>query len=178
MSWRWNGVIILPVEEYILQPLSPDDGHDIYEMLQRIGSNENEFKNDVYGMSFDQYRQWLLLQSKWAMGIDLPDGYVAQSIFWLYYNNEPVGMGKLRHALTDASRNAGGNLGYAIARPYRGRGFGVKLAELLAQKAKELGIDEVLATVEKYNPASKRVLEKAGGVLVAESPERWYIRFY
>lgn len=36
-----------------------DDIVGIYNMLQEIALNENGFNNMVYGMSFDQIKQWL-----------------------------------------------------------------------------------------------------------------------
>lgn len=48
---------------------------------------------------------------------------------------------------------------------------------LLVKKADEMGVGEKLATVEIYNPASKRAIEKAGGKLVKETAERWYYEF-
>lgn len=38
--------------------------NDIYEynMLQDIGANENGFTNEVNGMSFEQYNEWLIQQ--------------------------------------------------------------------------------------------------------------------
>lgn len=163
--------------EITLRNLRPEDGKDIYNMLQNIGSDENEFHNDVNGMSFTQYKEWLETMSNWAQGEDLPEGYVRQWIFWLYDGDVPVGMGKLREKLTLQSRDLGGNIGYAISVEHRGKGYGNVLFSLLLQKAKELGIEEVLSTVEKTNPVSKAVQLKCGGKLIKENEKRWYFSF-
>jgi predicted acetyltransferase len=42
--------------------------------------------------------------------------------------------------------------------------------------AKSGNCPELLATVKKYNYASKRVMEKCSGELVRETDERWYYR--
>lgn len=86
-------------------------------------------------------------------------------------------MGKIRRRLTEYSRRIGGNIGYAISADYRGKGYGTELMRLLVKKADEMGVGEKLATVEIYNPASKRAIEKAGGKLVKETAERWYYEF-
>lgn len=164
-------------EKLYLRQLSVDDGDDIYNLLQQIEANEHEFKNDVYGMSDIEYKEWLMLQDNWAHNKCLPEGYVPQSIFWLFRDETPVGFGKIRHRLNNHSRVIGGNIGYAIGKPYRGNGYGTELMRLLVAKADELGVAEKLATVEKDNPASKHAIEKAGGKLVKETDERWYFIF-
>lgn len=154
--------------------LKSSDGEEIYKMLQTIESNENEFKNPVNGMSYEDYKQWLLVQEQWSKGENLPTGYVPQTIFWLYDGKKPVGVGKIRHHLTEASRNVGGNIGYGISASERCKGYGKTLVTLLKEKCNEMGIDERLLTVEKYNPTSKAVIEKCGGKLIKENTERWF----
>ena len=100
----------------VLKKLTVDDNEDVYNLLQSIDTNENEFKNPVNGMTYDQYKMWLIQQNDWSNDLNLPDGYVGQTIFWLYDSEKPIGMGKIRHKLTDSSREAGGNIGYAISK--------------------------------------------------------------
>lgn len=161
----------------LLKELNVEDGTDIYEMLQKIGSNENAFKNEVNGMTYEEYEEWLLKQKAWSEGKMLPPGYVKQWTFWLYDNSEPIGYGKLREKVTEQSRNFGGNLGFAIVPEKRGMGCGTFLFKELLTIAKEKSIKELYSTVEKYNYASKTVHEKVGGVLVEENAERWVFRF-
>lgn len=161
--------------DLLLKQLSVDDGIKVYNMLQRIGKDENEFTNDVNGMSYDEYKQWLIKQDNWSKGLDLKPGYVIQTTYWLYNGVTPVGYGKIRDKLTPASRERGGNIGYAIDPQYRGKGYGTFLMKNLIEKAKEKKIKERLATVQKYNYASKHVIEKCGGKLIYENNLRWYL---
>lgn len=148
-----------------------------FDLTQTILSNENEFKNEAYGLNIETFKKWLLQQSNWANGINLPNGYVPQVIYWFYVDNLPVGMGKIRLKLTESSLNIGGNIGYAIGKPYRGKGYGTIFLKLLIEEAKRIGVNDILLTVEKYNPASKHAIEKAGGILVKENKERWFFTF-
>lgn len=50
------------------------------------------------------------------------------------------------------------------------------LLKSLIDIAKAGNYPELLATVKKYNYASKRVMEKCNGELVRETDERWYYR--
>ena len=162
---------------FVLKPVSNQDGEDVFNMLQHIDAEENAFKNPVKGMSFSEFKQWVKQQQDWASGRNLPEGYVAQTIYWLLVNDIPVGIGKIRHKLTTESRKKGGNIGYAISSEYRGKGYGSILLKLLLKEADSLGLDEKILTVEKFNYASKRVIEKNAGRLFDENDERWFFSF-
>ena len=162
----------------ILKELTTLDSTDVYEMLQRIGPAENEFHNDVNGMTFEEYKQWLKKQHSWSMGDELPAGYVKQWTYWLYEDEVPIGYGKLRERATEESKEFGGNIGFAIDPLYRRKGYGNVFFRLLLDKAKTLGIKEVFSTVEKFNYASKTIHENCGGCLIKEDEIRWYFIFY
>ncbi len=161
-----------------LHRLSQDDGRDIFEMLKGIHEIENSFTNPTYRMTFSEFQEWLYEQKHWDKGELLPKGYVAQSIFWLYDDTTPVGMGKIRHELTERSRKNGGNIGYAISRPFRGKGYGSALLELLLKEARSIGVNEVILTIDRGNEASRIVCEKNGGILFDEDKEKWFYRFW
>lgn len=158
-----------------IQQLSIDDGIDIYNMLKMIASNENEFTNPVQKMSFEQYKEWLILMDKWSRGEGLKEGYVPQTIYWLYDENIPIGIGKIRHALTESSRKFGGNIGYAISKEFRGKGYATVFLKMLLSEMNKMNITERVLTVEKNNPSSKRVIEKNGGKVIEENSDRWIL---
>lgn len=161
----------------VLQELTVNDGIDIFNMLQRIGSSENEFHNDVNGMNYDEFKSWLHLQHSWSLGKQLPNGYVKQWTYWLIVDEIPVGYGKLREKVTEQSKQFGGNIGFAIDPNERGKGYGNLLFGLLLKEASNKNIKEVFSTVEKYNYRSKKVHEKYGGKLIDEDSVRWYFTF-
>ena len=165
------------MNDYNLIRLSVSDGIKFYEMLQHIGKDENAFSNPVNGMSFEEYNVWLKQQDDWSREINLPNGYVGQTCYWFIVDGIPVGIGKIRYTLTEHSRQIGGNIGYAISDKYRGKGYGTIMLKLLLEKAKEMNVKEKLLTVEKINPASRRVIEKNGGKLIDENDDRWFFSF-
>lgn len=77
-----------------LKQLDPCDGMDVFSMLKKIEAVENSFTNPVKNMNYQEYKNWLLLQDQWRRGINLPNGYVKQTIYWLYIDEIPVGIGK------------------------------------------------------------------------------------
>ena len=161
--------------DIVLRQLSPEDGVDVYEMLQRMPEEEHHFSNPVCQMSFGRYREWLREQDGWSRGEGLPAGYVPQTLFWLYVDGAPAGMGKIRHELNESSRLVGGNIGYAIDHLMRGRGLGKEILRQLLAKASEMSIGEVLLTIDKDNPSSKAVAESNGCFVVGENEERWFL---
>lgn len=93
-----------------IRKLSIDDGCDIYEMLRELPAEENGFINSVNNKTYDEYKEWLRRSAKNSDQVGVIDGWkVPETIFWLLENNSPVGFGKVRHFLTDALLENGGN---------------------------------------------------------------------
>lgn len=158
-----------------LKQLSVRDGMDIYVMLQELPKDENGFINGCYGRSFEEYKQWLAKSDSVAKGVGLADWMVPQTIYWLYVNGLPVGIGKLRHRLTDKLREEGGHGGYAIRPSSRNMGYGKALLKLLIKEASSLGIDRLLLTIQNHNTPSIKVALANGGVIERVNEQRHYI---
>lgn len=150
-----------------LKPLSPDDGRDIYELLQQIDADDHGFGNKAYGMDYPQYREWL--QNEYAVDSGKLEAWmVPQSSYWLYYGDTPVGYGRIRHSLNDALRASGGHIGYAIGKPYRSKGYGHAILALLMTESRRLGLTELQIGANCDNLRSNRVIAAAGGRLLRE----------
>ena len=158
-----------------LKKLSLDDGMDIYDMLQEIPKDENGFVNGCNGCAYDEFKQWLVRCDNLAKGIGLEDWKVPQNIYWLYIDEKPVGMGKLRHRLTEKLKEEGGHIGYVIAPSYRNCGYGKILLKLLIDEARKLGIECILLTINNNNAASMKVALANGGVTERVNDIRHYI---
>ena len=90
-------------------------------------------------------------------------------------DGRPVGIGKIRHFLTDKLRQEGGHIGYAIAPGERGKGYGKLLLRELRKEARRLGVDRALITVQNGNAASVNVALANGGEIERISEERHFI---
>ncbi len=113
--------------------------------------------------NFASLISWLREQSE---GIGLKEGFVSHSTFWLVDTNGLIlGVSNLRHKLTDHLWREGGHIGYGVRPSERGKGYGTLMLKLVLEKAKELGLEKVLITCDKDNPASARVIQKNGGKL-------------
>lgn len=157
-----------------LKKMSPDDGMDIYEMIQEIGPEENGFVNGGYRIDLSDFPQYIKQQIDMSEGIGLPPNYVPQTIYWLYVNGRPVGLGKIRDYLNDNLRKIGGHIGYCIRPSERGKGYGKLILKRLLIKAREKGINEALLTCQATNLLSRKVIESNHGVLNSVSDGECY----
>lgn len=155
-----------------LKKLSVDDGFDVYKMLQEIPSEENGLLNKANGLTFDEYKEWLIAKQRDAEQKGIVDGWkVPSTTFWLYVDGVPVGFGSVRHFLTEALSQVGGHIGYGIAPQFRGNGYGNEILRLLLKKADEIGLEKVLVTVDLDNIASQAVALANGGVITGRTDE-------
>ena len=108
-----------------------------------------------------------------AAGIDLPEGYVPASCFWLVDEHKTlVGVAHFRHSLNAALLYEGGHIGYSIRPTQRNKGYGKRMLKLLLEHAKRLDIPRVWLTCDKANAASARVIQSNGGKLDSEVPRK------
>lgn len=128
---------------------------------------------------FPSFVQMLLHQEK---GRDLPKGYVAASTYWLIDGNEYIGRVSIRHKLTDYLKKVGGHIGYDIRPSKRKQGYGKKILELGLEKARKLGLSNILITCDSNNIASQKIIEANGGtfdkklVIEEDKPEKLHYR--
>lgn len=101
-----------------------------------------------------------------ARGENLPEGRVPHTTLWLVDNGAYIGTVDIRHGLTESLENYGGHIGYDIRPSERGKGYGSTILALALPKARELGIARVRVMCDESNVASRKVIEKNGGVFV------------
>ncbi|EHA1127684.1 GNAT family N-acetyltransferase [Vibrio navarrensis] len=127
---------------------------------------KNDVENAEYyyeGISdFPRYVQRLLDEAK---GINLPEGYVPCSHFWLVNTDKTIlGAIRVRHNIENEFLSIeAGHIGYDIAPSYRGEGKGKLMLKLVLPKVKQLGIAQALVTADEDNYASRKVIEANDG---------------
>jgi predicted acetyltransferase len=87
---------------------------------------------------------------------------VPSEVFWFVSGEYYLGSLVIRHRLI--ADQGGGHIGYHVVRPWQGRGHATAMLRQALVKAAELGISPALLTVAPGNHASRRVIEKCGGV--------------
>jgi predicted acetyltransferase len=102
-------------------------------------------------------------------GLNLPEGWVPASTWWLVRNNQVViGTISLRHKLTPFLEAEGGHIVYKVHANERGRGYATYMLACIVDKAKEMELNRLLVICEKDKKASIKVAQKNGGIKGSE----------
>ncbi len=149
-----------------------------YEAIINIPKNENGFENKYWNVSREEFEKQVipkLLDN--SQGINLPNGYVPDTYFFLWDDKNIVGLFKIRHYLNDFLKQGPGHIGYTILKDYRGNGYATKGLKLAIEECKTLiKEDEIYLSSHKTNPASLKVQIKCGAYLYGENEDEYLTR--
>ena len=149
-----------------------------WRFVRDMPEDENGLTNGWHGISREEFAAVALPRAlAWAKGEALPEGIVPETQFYLWADGEIVGQFRLRHRLNETLRRGAGHIGYFIASPFRGRGYGTEGLRLTLEKAAAVvPEEEIFLRLLRNNTASLRVMEKNGGRVVGEDGEHLYVR--
>jgi predicted acetyltransferase len=99
---------------------------------------------------------------------DRPAGWVPSTHLWLIDGDDYLGRLQIRHRLNEYLREQGGHVGYYVVPTHRGRGHASAMFAASLAVAFAVGIDCALVTCDSDNVASRRVIERHGGLLQDE----------
>ena len=113
----------------------------------------------------------------YAKGINLPDGYVPATEYFLWDDDKIVGLFRIRHELNEFLAKGAGHIGYGIRKEYRGKGYATQGLRLTIEKAWEIiKEDEIYMSVNKDNAASLQVQKANGAYIHHEDENKFYTR--
>ncbi|MGW4529008.1 GNAT family N-acetyltransferase [Amycolatopsis sp. NPDC004378] len=97
---------------------------------------------------------------RWAAEADAP----THRVYWWVTGTRFLGRARLNFRLTGELPEFGGHIGYDIRPTARGRGHATALLRAVLGAARDAGIERALLTCGPDNHASRRVIERNGGV--------------
>ena len=149
-----------------------------YLFVRDIPANENGFTNDYSGISRQNFESVALPNLiNYSRGQNLPEGYVPETFFFLWKEDEIIGQFRVRHHLCESLRTGAGHIGYYIKPEFRGRGYGTEGLRLTLEVACTIiPEDEFYLRVNKDNPASLKAMLKNGGYIHSEDESKYYVR--
>lgn len=160
-----------------LRPLNSHEADSVYQMFFNMPVDENGLENKAAGMTRPEFDAWCHKKTIESSGVNLQPNRVAQTHYILFENDIPIGVSKLRHSLTEGLLKRGGHIGYGIIKEYRGKGYGQIMLKEILKEAKKMGIDSCLLTTNEDNMASRKVIEKNGGILehIADNETHYWV---
>jgi predicted acetyltransferase len=137
---------------------------DLEAEFREMAAEWREEGQDRFADALGGFAAYVATLEKQKDPQDLSPNWVPWSTFWLVTDqNRVVGTSRLRHWLVPQLQVEGGHIGYDVRPSERSRGYGTALLALTLEKARDLGLGEVLVTCDRDNAASVRVIEKNGG---------------
>lgn len=146
-----------------MKKVSLNDGDDVYKFLCDLGTGENGFHMTPPNnqMEFKELLNKFIKDSEEIQ----PVGRMPQEIYWMYVNDEIVGILKLRPKLNESLLIQGGNMGVSISPNFRGKGYGKLIVRKGVEFLKERKVSKILVTVRENNIPSRKAIEGNGGIL-------------
>lgn len=112
------------------------------------------------------YDEWLIKIEKEHIGLDLQDGRVPSTVYFLMSDEQIVGSLSIRHNIdNDFLSLYGGHIGYAVRPSERRKGYATIMLRLALYKCEELGLENVMVTCKENNIGSAKTIENNFGVL-------------
>ncbi len=105
------------------------------------------------------------------LGIDLRPGFVPGTMPYGFVEGTIIGRVSIRLRLNAFLRRTGGHLGFAVAPPYRRRGYGTAMVRQGLVACRALGLERILVTTGDGNVASVRIIEGLGGAFAGTVTE-------
>ena len=162
-----------------VEKLAANMGEDIYNFLQKIPKETEEFSNHASGMTFGEYKEWLIKMEESSKGMNLPDNYVPQTMFILYEEDVPIGVAKVRRRLNEELIKKGGHITFYILPEFRENGLGTAfMMKLLDFAEEELAMSDILFTITSSNIQAIKIATRMGAVLEDkdEGVSKYWIR--
>ena len=154
-------------DELLIRLASESDKEQVWEFRQ-------EFLDEGVGVQgasalnkMESYEKWLEVIKQYSNADTVPSHLVPSTQFVTVRksDNKIVGMINVRHYLNDFLLLRGGHIGDCVRLCERNKGYATSQISLALDYCKTLGIDRVLITCSEENIASRRTIEKNGGVL-------------
>lgn len=154
--------------KFRLEKINEKMGKDIYDMYQDIPKEEIGSTNKINGCSLEEFFEVLKTYKDEEENIN-KELNTTTNRYILYVDNRPVGEIGIRTSLNDFWMNKGSQIYYKIRISDRNRGYGTKILELALDECKKIGMEKVRINCDDTNLASRKVVEKNGGILDIQS---------
>lgn len=161
-----------------LKKANPEDLEKEWQFVRDMPEDENGLTNEWHGITREDFESRAFpVMLDYMEGKNLPEGYVPETYFFLWKDDTIVGQFRVRHFLCESLRTGAGHIGYFIAGPFRGKGYGTEGLRLTLQEAGRIvPEEEIYLRVNVDNPASLHVMLHNGGRIASRDEKHYYVR--
>ena len=161
-----------------LKKLNAEDMEKEWQFVRDMPEDENGLTNSFHGISREDFEHRAFpAMMNFMEGKNLPEGYVPETFLFLWKDDEIIGQFRIRHYLCESLRTGAGHIGYFIAKPFRGKGYGTEGLRLTLEEAYRIVPEkEIYLRVNLDNPASLHVMLNNGGRIVGQDEEHYFVR--
>lgn len=161
-----------------LKPINLEDSDKEYEAIKKIPADENGFQNKYASVSKEEFVNTVipnLIRS--SQGVEIEEGRVPDTYFFLWNNDVIVGLFKVRHYLNERLRNSAGHIGFGILPEHRRKGYAsIGLALAIEELKKVIREDQIYMSCEKDNDASLKAQLNNGAYIHHSDNTHFYTR--
>ncbi|MCQ2468674.1 MAG: GNAT family N-acetyltransferase [Ruminococcus sp.] len=155
-----------------------DDIDEEFRFISSVPYDENGFINEWAGIKREDFREkCLAVMADNEKGSGLPEGYVPETSYFLWNDEQIIGWYRIRHYLCESLVNGSGHIGQYISPHFRGKGYGTKGLSLALRKAvKIIPENEVYLRAHRDNLPSIRTMLGNDGYIHHEDDTNVYVR--
>ena len=121
-------------------------------------------------MTREQFPAYLRQLHDQSIGKNLKEGHVPSKEFWIIDAEGYAGRIILGLTYIPSPDRLGNHVGYAVRPSKRRKGYATKALQCLLDEARNLKIDKLMPSCGGDNVASRRVIERNGGMLLDPVP--------
>lgn len=122
------------------------------------------------GMTRERFPAYVQQLHDQSVGKNLKAGYVPSVEFWMIDAGGFAGRIILGLAFYPASERVGHHVGYAVRPSKRRLGYATRALQFLLDEARKRNIHKLMPICDPDNIASRKVIERNGGVLLENTP--------
>ena len=151
--------------------LGPPSEKYLDSFFQAMAEFEDEGNPQISeNMTKEQFPAYVQQLHDQSVGKNLKEGYVPSKEFWIIDAEGYAGRIILGLSFTPAPDRIGNHVGYAVRPSKRRKGYATKALQCLLDEARKLKIYKLMPICDAANVASRKVIERNGGVLLDHMP--------